>query len=295
MLLGWIVLLDDRRNRPLAAAGTWLAGASILTGLYLLARHAAGAYTPATAPDYYRFVLAPSRIWRHAYIYADETLTFPLLVTIAAALLLGLPAPARDRRQDRVLLACALWIAGGYGLTLLIPARSDLYACLPAIGACLGAAAWCERCWHQTTAARRARTRLAMLVGCVILSPIYVARTRTRSALMAFGARVLPEIQREVADVPESSRVRVDDDETARRTNAPNLEDAFGSMLDEAYALETGRRLTFAIVLPADADPDGLAAARHLRLIGGHIVRVDVTGEGLTPASSLSPVSSSPR
>jgi hypothetical protein len=89
ILLVWMYLLRKDGRWTRTSLVTWTVGTAGVALLYLLARHAAGAITPATAPEYYRFTFAPQTIWRHAYIYADQILTFPLLVTGVATLLLG--------------------------------------------------------------------------------------------------------------------------------------------------------------------------------------------------------------
>jgi hypothetical protein len=89
VFLAWLYLLRNDGRSSRASILAWMTGAAAVTALYLVARHAAGAFTPATAPDYYHFVFAPRTIWRHAYIYSDQILTFPLLVAGATVLLLG--------------------------------------------------------------------------------------------------------------------------------------------------------------------------------------------------------------
>jgi hypothetical protein len=161
-----------------------------------------------------------------------------------------------------------LWVIGGYALTLFVPTRSDLYSCLPSVGVCLMAATWCERATQPATDASRARALIAILVASVALSPIYYLRTRSRSRLMAFGAQTLSDIEQAVATLPSGSDVVVYDDPHARATNTPNLEDAFGSMLDEAYELVSGRRMQFRIEVPDDAGPEG---ALRLQLVDGRV------------------------
>jgi hypothetical protein len=271
ILLVWMYLLRKDGRWTRTSLVTWTVGTAGVALLYLLARHAAGAITPATAPEYYRFTFAPQTIWRHAYIYADQILTFPLLVTGVATLLLGRAFDAGIRTSKPASVACALgalWVLGGYALTLFVPVRSDLYSCLPSVGVCLVAAVWCERAWQHASTSRRTRALAAILVACIVLSPVYYLRTRSRSRLMAFGAQALNDIEQAVATLPSGSEVVIYDDPDARATNTPNLEDAFGSMLDEAYELVSGRRMQFRIEVPDDAGPEG---ALRLQLVDGRV------------------------
>jgi hypothetical protein len=159
-------------------------------------------------------------------------------------------------------------VLGGYALTLFVPVRSDLYSCLPSVGVCLVAAVWCERAWQHASTSRRTRALAAILVACIVLSPVYYLRTRSRSRLMAFGAQALNDIEQAVATLPSGSEVVIYDDPDARATNTPNLEDAFGSMLDEAYELVSGRRMQFRIEVPDHAGPEG---ALRLQLVDGRV------------------------
>jgi hypothetical protein len=195
-----------------------------------------------------------------------------LLVTGAATLLLGGTFDIQLRTSNFELRASrsiwtvcalgALWVLGGYALTLFVPARSDLYSCLPSVGVCLLAAVWCERAWQRASTPRQTRALVAVLIACILLSPVYYLRTRSRSRLMAFGAQALNDIEHAVATAPAGSAVVIDDDPNARATNTPNLEDAFGSMLDEAYELVSGRRIQFRIEVAGDAGPEGPALRR---------------------------------
>jgi hypothetical protein len=85
---------------------------------------------------------------------------------------------------------------------------------------------------------------------------------------MAFGAQALNDIEQAVAALPSGSEVVIYDDPDARATNTPNLEDAFGSMLDEAYELSSGRRMRFRIEVANDAGPEG---ALRLQLVDGRV------------------------
>lgn len=271
ILLGWIAMLRGDGRRTTVTPIAWIIGATGILSVYLLARHAAHAMTFATAPDYYRLTFAPHVVWRHIYIYADQVATFSTLVTVAAFALLGVPRPFVDRRTRLMAALGTLWLAGSYGVTIFVPSRSDLYACLPSVGVCLVAATLCERAWQSASPARRVRALVAVPLACLALAPIYHARTRSRSRVIGLASTTLPEIVRLVAPLPAGSRVVIYDDVRARATNAPNLEDAFGAMLDEAYELKTGRRLQFQIDVPSSPEAAPTDAAMRLQLLDGRI------------------------
>jgi len=271
VLLAWIFVLrrDDREDT--VSSSTWTAGSVAIAVVYLLARYGAHAMTFASAPPYYQLGFVPHVVWRHAYLYADQIATFSILVTLSACLLFG-AWPRVDRRTMTFAALGALWVVGGYGLTLFVPARSDLYSCLPSVGVCLVAAVVCEEVWQRAAPRRRSLALTASLAACVALSPVYYVRTLTRSHVIEFGSSAIADISAAVAALPEGTTVVVFDDQRARSNNRPNLEDAFGSMLNEAYEMTTDRRLQFEIALPPDETSDPVTpAAMYLRLVDGRV------------------------
>ena len=99
---------------------------------YLILRTQSGAFGPMTAPSFYQFTFAPAVVARNAFEYLDRGATASLAVIAIAAVATGV-RPSIDPRRGRLLLACACWFAGGYGLTLFLPVRSSLYAVLPSV------------------------------------------------------------------------------------------------------------------------------------------------------------------
>ncbi|MBM3771113.1 MAG: hypothetical protein FJW27_07465 [Acidimicrobiia bacterium] len=114
---------------------TWPSGAAL--GVYLVLRANTAALTPATAPSYYALSASPDVLVPNVLEYADRSLTFA-----AAALLLGLLVLVRQKpsaewfgEQERgVALKGCVWLVLAHALPALVPVRSDLYACLPAVG-----------------------------------------------------------------------------------------------------------------------------------------------------------------
>ena len=227
-------------------------GATAVEGGYFLARSFTSAHTLSTAPDWYRLTFDLSVLQRNTSIYADQIATFPLLVLLVACLVLGRPRPAINRETTTVLLLGIVWVVGAFGLTIFLRTRSDLYACLPSLGLCLITTHWCDRSWRQAADVRQRRALVAVLIAVVALSPVYYLRTVHRSQLIAFAATTLDQLRDAAATLPDASVVVLEDDARARAENSPNLEDAFGNLLGDAYELTAGRRLHFRIELSGE-------------------------------------------
>jgi hypothetical protein len=274
MLAGWLVVLTssdaDRRAgiRPIV----WLGLAIPAEIIYFAARSWTHAMTPGTAPAFYRFSFDIATVARNVAEYADRSATVSVGIGVLAVALLGSLGAPLDRRT-RALVSCGgLWLVGGWGLTVWLPVRSDLYACFPSVGACLAAAAVCAWSWSAALPRRRTRTLVAAVLLVIVLSPVYYLRTERWVSLAEFGARTLVELDALTASLPDGARVVIDDDRSPRA----NMASVFGTLLNEAYTLRTGRQLSLWIE-PALAD---LANVRppcpsciDLRLVvaGGHL------------------------
>src|SRR5258708_31335695 len=130
VVLCWTMLLSSDGWR----ASRWriLAALFVPLGAYLIARTQSGAFGPLNAPSFYQFTFAPAVVARNAFEYLDRGATAPLAVVAIAAIATAL-RPSIDPRPRRLLLACACWFCGGYGLTPLLQVPSDLYALLPSV------------------------------------------------------------------------------------------------------------------------------------------------------------------
>src|SRR6185295_6242175 len=123
---------DDTASRVRMMA-MWLLGSALVMAVYLALRSQTGAMTPATAPGYYRFTFEPAAVSRNALEYADRAVTTSAIAVLAGLLLLWPKGFRLDPVQRRIVLCAALWLAGGYGMTLFLPVRSSLYAIVPSI------------------------------------------------------------------------------------------------------------------------------------------------------------------
>ncbi len=276
VLLAWVYILRAYGRDTGINAAAWIAGAAGVLAAYFIARGATNAMTLANAPAHYHLTLDPVLFAKNVLRYGDRVLTTPLLLLAGGLVLLGRPRPILDSSTRMMLWLGGLWVAGGFALTLFIPTRSDLYACFPAVGVCLGVAAISGRCWEQAPFARQRRALVCLLVALVALSPVYYLRTERRTKLTQFAAATLNDLVALTAPLPANAIVVIDDDVAARRTDQPNLEDAFGGLLNDAYALMTGRRLQFRIEpAPPDSAPppacDGCVVLR-LKVADGRVL-----------------------
>jgi hypothetical protein len=152
--------------------------------------------------------------------------------------------------------------------------RSDLYACLPAVGTCIAAAAVCGALWRSATTDRRRVVLAGVLALIVPLSPVYYARTERWTSIAELGQAALDDLVAAAAGLPDEAGVVIEDDRTVRA----NLDSAFGTLLGDAYALRTGRRLDVWIEPPVtNAAASGMSppcetcVRLRLKLDGGRL------------------------
>jgi hypothetical protein len=274
VLTAWLYVLghDDTSSRARTMA-MWLLGSALVVAVYLALRSQSGAMTPATAPGYYQFTFEPAAVLRNVLEYADRAVTTSA-IAVALGLLLLWPRGFRlDPVPRRTVLCAALWLAGGYGITVFLPVRSSLYAVVPSIGACLAAAVVLSAAWQPADAPHRFRTLCAAILLPVCLMPAYLARTAS-VPLADFSTQVLRDIRDQTHEIPDEATVVVMDD---RRTKI-NVATAFGTLLNDAVLLTTGRRLNM-WVEPQTPDTEGVkppcesCVALRLRVVNGRLIR----------------------
>jgi hypothetical protein len=242
---------------------------------YVVLRGQTAAYTPMTAPPYYRFTFDPLLLGENIIEYAHRSATF----TVAALLVLLLVARHARRLDDgeRAWIQRGLiWLIGGFGLTLFVPARSSLYVCLPSVGVALAGAAIARSIWSRAKPV--AQSRLLVLVALVPLAlvPLLHARNRDARHTAELSASVLEQIAATWPTALPSSAIVLQDDPGER----PNLRQAFGTLLAPALTLRLGRALTVEYA-PSPANwteahvhvPGGAALTeRRFRLAQGRLV-----------------------
>jgi hypothetical protein len=273
VLTAWLYVLgqDDTASRARMMA-VWLLGSALVMALYLVLRSQTGAMTPATAPGYYQFTFEPAVVWRNALEYADRAATTSAIAVLLGMLLLWPKGFRLDASQRRIVLCAALWLAGGYGITVFLPVRSSLYSIVPSIGACLAAAVVLGAAWQSADVPHRFRALCAAILLPVCLMPVYLARTAS-VPLADFSTQVLRDLRDETHDIPDAATIVVVDD----RSTKINVASAFGTLLNEAVLLTTGRRLNMWIEPPAPGTegvtpPCESCVARRLRVVNGRLI-----------------------
>ena len=226
----------------------------VALAIYLVVRTAAGGMSPMSAPAAYQFALDPALLGRNVLEYLDRAAT----LSAAAVVVLSLVARAVPRpnlQQKRWLVMGAVWMVGGYGLTVLLAVRSSLYAVGPSAGAALAGAALLAAVWERTTSSRRSRMLAVGVLVSALIVPIHWSRNERWVELADLSAHVLDEIAPVAASLPPDAVVQIDDDRSSRT----NLDSAFGMLIETAVLVRTGRRLDVWIEPPAvDAQLAGL-------------------------------------
>ncbi len=245
--------------------------------VYLAVRAAAGGMTPWTAPAFYRFTLDPATVARNVLEYLDRAATLPA----AGVLLMSLVArrlPRPTTRQLRQVVLGVVWMAGGYGLAILLPVRSSLYALGPAAGAVLAGAALLASVWDRATPGARRRMVGAAVLLTVLAVPVHWSRNDRWVQWARLSTHVLDEIAPVAAGLPPEGVVRLDDDRSGRT----NLDAAFGTLIEEAVLVRTGLARRVWIEPPvAAAHAAGLVApeagdvAARFALRDGALARVE--------------------
>jgi hypothetical protein len=258
VIAAWVWLLrpaDSRRRDAIA----WFGVAAIVTAAYLYLRQKSGAMVPSSAPWYYTFSFSPSQIASNALEYIDRLGTTSILVVIGAVAALGWPAvwPANIRR---LFIASLLWIAGGLGLTLFLPVRSDLYALLPSIGAVVAAGAVCDAAWQSATIQRRRIALVLAIIAPLALSPIYYLRTSRWLEMAQLSTSVLTDLDVQTRQHSDIDRVILGDDRGNDRRRRANLDSTFGNFLPLAFEFWTGRGMDITV---AETAADAAASAEH--------------------------------
>ena len=267
--------VGDRRLTAIVAGvrRTWLCLAVL--GGYLVVRSASGAMTPANAPGYYALSLSPSVLGANVLEYADRAATFGVAVLALGLLLFARRLPRLDMidSDERDIIVRGLaWLVFGYGLTVMVPVRSDLYACLPAVGVAVIAGAAARALWRHIPPARQRAAVVAGLALPLLLMPVY----RGRNVFARNDARLSTTVVRSVVaalrDGDDLTRVEVYQHVGER----PSIGSALGGHLAAAIELGTGRRISADLHLIAPGDRWPAPAARTLRVsvVNGEIVAV---------------------
>lgn len=271
VVLSWMVILGAPSDLRTRRALIWAVLSVAVTAAYLTLRQMSGAMTPSSAPWYYTFTFDPRHLAANAREYADRVATTALVAGIGAAALLKAPRDMWPPMRT-LAIACAVWVAGGLALTFFLPVRSDLYALLPSIGACVLAGAVAGEAWRRASEPRRRAALVIAISAPVLLSPVYLARTHRWVELANLSTTVLDDLDRYSRAISRPVAVTIED----RQSTRANIDSAFAGGLSRGFTLWTGR--TIQIETVANADSLSTLAARcpdcehlRLRLVNGRL------------------------
>ena len=269
------VLLLRPQGAPARRVVLFAAAFCGVWAIYGALRMHSDAITPMNAPPFYTFAAPDWSLRKNLGEYADRSLTFPVVVAM-----LALAAAWRRVRLTRAEIEIAglggIWLVAGFALTILLPARSSLYAVFPSVGAALACAALVNAAWRAMPPARRRWLALAALILPFLLVPVYWQRNVRWTELADVSANVVRTFAELAQTAPEPWEVIVIDDRSTRA----NITAAVA--ITDAVELATGRRPRVWLVPPPDdldksewaiAPPTAHAV---LALRGGRIVRVPI-------------------
>jgi hypothetical protein len=238
--------LSRREGAREATRWSLVLGGVLVLAAYAIARSFSGAMTPGSAPVYYRFTFAPAVVTRNALEYADRACTFAAAVTLLAWVVLRSPSSSGVR--PAVVAFGAMWILAGYAITVWLPVRSSLYACLPSVGAVVIACECCQHWWGRSTRVRQDVALAAVAIIPVLCVPAYVARNHRWTDLADLSTACLRDIDERTRAVPAGGRLVLVDD----RSERVNLQSAFGTLIGDAVALHTHRTMKVWVEPPLD-------------------------------------------
>lgn len=277
VVLGTWVAIDRRADGDTlgaalvrAARETW--PSFVALGIYLGLRAQSTAMTPASAPSYYALSAAPRVLLPNALSYADRAATFAAAVLLLGVLVFTRRLPAWTPQERRLAMKGLTWLVLGFALTVMVPARSDLYACLPSVGVSLIAAALGQAVWRQVPAARRVPALIAAALLPLALLPVYRARNAPNRDNARFAEQIVAHVGRALAARDDLSRVELFQSAGER----PSLNAAIGGALPVAIHWRTGRHITSANheVTRETQAPAPPAGTLHVRIDRGTIVSV---------------------
>ena len=263
VLLLWRVVLTRHVSAVMSA--WWL---MIPVPLYAIARLRANAMTPFDAPDYYTFTFAPAAVTRNFVEYADRSWTFAL----AGLLLLwcwGRPSVALDEKRSSVALCGVAWFLCGLAITVLLPVRSNLYACWPSVGAALACAAVADIWFERMTERQVRRAAVSAVLVLTALVPVYLLRNERWVEIADLSRDTMVTLVR--CSQVHCSAILLEDDPRIRR----NFVSTFGEF-DTAARLFLGRDISTNVVA---APGEHTAAGTD----GDCVLRIRLTNDVLDP------------
>lgn len=254
VLLLWAALDSPRASwrgaMSHALRMTWPTFAALL--IYGVLRHGTPAFTPQTAPVFYKLSSSPSLLAANALSYLDRSFTFPLAVLALGLACFVRQAPVLQPSERRIVVKGVIWFALTSALTVLVPVRSSLYACLPSVGASIAGAAIGTAIWRQISPRRQRWAWVAALGLLPALLPIYWARNARGRDDAQLSARIMSTITQVLESDPVVTRVEIFQVPNER----PSARAAVGGALPHAVSLGLNRAIDAQFMgWPADTDP----------------------------------------
>lgn len=256
--------IDRALANPVSQAGDRRAGwsvaaSAIAVGLYLLIRAGSHALTPWSAPDFYRYRL--SVIPLNALHYADRSLTLTVSLILLGACFVDRRALTLTPLERSTIFRGVAWLGCGFALTIMIPVRSSLYVCLPAVGSSLILAGAASAEWRAIH-----RRRPAVVVGLLLLPlaflPVYRARNRELTLEQRLSTNAWRVITSHLAGRPVRRLIVYDGP-----VHHPSMRDAFGDTLPIALQLSDPTDTPTDVVISLDAVPSADAGPDTLELV----------------------------
>ena len=214
----WMLVDRSMLKLPVERKKVWAIASTVLaTAVYLSLRWRSGAMTPATAPDFYQYRLSVVPI--NALHYLDRSLTLTMALLILGALFVRRDKWHLTALERSTIVKGIVWLACGFALTIMIPARSSLYVCLPAVGSALILAAAASAEWRAME--RRRAVVIALWLLPLVFVPVHRARNLELRREQLLATNVLRVIANRLAAGP-TRRVVVYD-----AAQHPSISDAF--------------------------------------------------------------------
>jgi hypothetical protein len=208
----------------------------VALAVYFVLRAQSDAFAPSTAPSFYSFTMSPTAVAVNVAHYSDRACTTAAIVAIVVMIAGRRRLPIQSDHRSRVILEGALWLVGGYAITVWLPVRSSLYAVFPSVGTALILGALSDRLWERLDSRARARTAAALLALPFLLNPVYRARNVRWVELADLSRQALVDLDSHADSLRAGRALWILDDNTTRA----NIRNAFGAGMTSALWLRYG-------------------------------------------------------
>ncbi len=266
MLTGWRLLDLGREMSRLTALrravleSWWLFAA---LACYAVLRSQSGAFTPMTAPDFYRFTIDPAHLTRNVVEYLTRSAVTGAVVLVALIAVVR-AKPRFDRMHAALVIKGVVWWMGGFAITMWLPVRSSLYAVFPSVGVALIVAALAAALVSSLSLSRRRTLAIAGLLLPFVLLPVYRARNVRWVSMADVSSMTVEHARAKLPGLPDGGLIALIDDRDVRA----NFTNTFGGLTPEASQLFLTRGIELAIdPPPASSRPRIEVRLRDLRRV----------------------------